>query len=83
MHADMCTPSNTCVGTGICFDMQGRPIVICNKGDEETQQFAYNYLAVPHTVDCLQGILAVIPMQLLSFHIAVLRGYDVSFFIVA
>jgi len=35
-------------------------------------------LEVPHTVDCLQGILTVIPMQLLSFHIAVLRGYDVS-----
>ncbi|KAL8587498.1 Glutamine--fructose-6-phosphate aminotransferase [isomerizing] 2 [Nucella lapillus] len=57
---------------------QGRPIVICNKGDEETQKFAYNYVAVPHTVDCLQGIPTVIPMQLLSFHIAVLRGYDVD-----
>ena len=32
---------------------------------------------MPHTVDCLQGVLTVIPMQLLSFHIAVLRGYDV------
>jgi glucosamine 6-phosphate synthetase-like amidotransferase/phosphosugar isomerase protein len=36
------------------------------------------FIAVPHAVDCLQGILTVIPMQLLSFHIAVLRGYDVS-----
>lgn len=34
-------------------------------------------MEVPHTVDCLQGVLTVIPMQLLSFHIAVLRGYDV------
>ncbi|KAK2177478.1 hypothetical protein NP493_596g00005 [Ridgeia piscesae] len=54
----------------------GRPILICNKGDLETQKFAYKMLEVPHTVDCLQGILTVIPMQLLSFHIAVLRGYD-------
>ena len=28
--------------------------------------------------DCLQGILTVVPLQLLSFHIAVLKGYDVS-----
>lgn len=34
-------------------------------------------MEVPQTVDCLQGVLTVIPMQLLSFHIAVLRGYDV------
>uniref|UniRef100_H3CBE4 glutamine--fructose-6-phosphate transaminase (isomerizing) n=1 Tax=Tetraodon nigroviridis TaxID=99883 RepID=H3CBE4_TETNG len=34
---------------------------------------------VPHCVDCLQGILSVIPLQLLSFHLAVLRGgYDVD-----
>lgn len=44
----------------------------------ETQKHAYKFLDVPHNVDCLQGILTVIPMQLLSFHIAVLRGYDVS-----
>lgn len=34
-------------------------------------------IELPHTVDCLQGILSVIPLQLLSFHLAVLRGYDV------
>ena len=33
---------------------------------------------MPDLVDCLQGILTVIPLQLLSFHIAVLRGFDVS-----
>ncbi|XP_013402666.1 glutamine--fructose-6-phosphate aminotransferase [isomerizing] 2 isoform X8 [Lingula anatina] len=56
----------------------GRPIVVCNKGDAETQSHAYKIVDVPYTVDCLQGILTVIPMQLLSFHIAVLRGYDVD-----
>ena len=40
---------------------------------------AYKSIEVPETVDCLQGIVCVLPMQLLSFHIAVLRGYDVSF----
>ncbi|PFX19190.1 Glutamine--fructose-6-phosphate aminotransferase [isomerizing] 1 [Stylophora pistillata] len=57
---------------------QGRPILICNKGDEEVKSHAFRTLEVPRTVDCLQGILSVIPLQLLSFHIAVLRGYDVD-----
>ena len=33
---------------------------------------------IPKVADCLQGILTVVPLQLLSFHIAVLKGYDVS-----
>lgn len=57
---------------------EGRPIVICEKGDFETQGFASRFIEVPHTVDCLQGILTVIPMQLLSYHIAVLRGCNVD-----
>ena len=48
-----------------------------NKGDEEILQHGKKHIQVPLTVDCLQGILTVIPMQLLSFHIAMLRGYDV------
>ncbi|XP_043526899.1 glutamine--fructose-6-phosphate aminotransferase [isomerizing] 2-like isoform X1 [Frieseomelitta varia] len=56
----------------------GKPIVICEEGDEETKMFADRVLEVPKTVDCLQGILTVIPMQLLSFHIAVLRGCNVD-----
>lgn len=56
----------------------GRPIVICEKGDDETQALASKTLEVPHTVDCLQGILTVIPMQLLSYHIAVLKGCNVD-----
>ncbi|XP_043272646.1 glutamine--fructose-6-phosphate aminotransferase [isomerizing] 2-like isoform X2 [Venturia canescens] len=57
---------------------EGRPIVICEDGDEETKALAARCLEVPRTVDCLQGILTVIPMQLLSFHIAVLRGCNVD-----
>lgn len=57
---------------------EGRPIVICEEGDTETQSFASKYIEVPHTVDCLQGILTVIPMQLLSYHIAVLKGCNVD-----
>lgn len=56
----------------------GKPILICEKGDVETMAMAFKSLEVPHTVDCLQGILTVIPLQLLSYHIAVLRGCNVD-----
>ncbi|KAG5666873.1 hypothetical protein PVAND_014881 [Polypedilum vanderplanki] len=56
----------------------GQPIVICEENDKETMVFAHKVLEVPKTVDCLQGILTVIPMQLLSYHIAVLRGCNVD-----
>ncbi|XP_031443260.1 glutamine--fructose-6-phosphate aminotransferase [isomerizing] 2-like isoform X2 [Clupea harengus] len=57
---------------------QGRPIIICSEQDADTMKYAYQTIELPHTVDCLQGILSVIPLQLLSFHLAVLRGYDVD-----
>ncbi|CAF0833968.1 unnamed protein product [Rotaria sordida] len=56
----------------------GQPILICNDDDEELIKLENRRITVPRTVDCLQGILCVVPMQLLSFHIAVLRGYDVD-----
>lgn len=56
---------------------QGRPIILCCQDDPEVTRDAYQTIELPHTVDCLQGILSVIPLQLLSFHLAVLRGFDV------
>jgi glucosamine--fructose-6-phosphate aminotransferase (isomerizing) len=56
----------------------GNPIVICNAGDVETQKLAYKSIEVPEQVDCLQAILCVIPLQLLSLHIAELRRCDVD-----
>lgn len=56
----------------------GRPILICEENDVETMSYAERYLEIPRTVDCLQGVLTVIPMQLLSYHIAVLRGCNVD-----
>ncbi|KAK7146514.1 hypothetical protein R3I93_014076 [Phoxinus phoxinus] len=57
---------------------QGRPIVICDTEDYETINSSSRTIKVPHCLDCLQGILCVIPLQLLSFHLAVLRGFDVD-----
>jgi len=56
----------------------GRPIIICDKDDKETASHAFMTFEIPHTVDCLQGILTVIPLQLLAYHIAVLRGLNVD-----
>ncbi|KAK6633924.1 Glutamine--fructose-6-phosphate aminotransferase [isomerizing] 2 [Polyplax serrata] len=56
----------------------GRPIIICEKDDIETASMGYKTLEIPHVVDCLQGILTVIPMQLLSYHIAVLKDCNVD-----
>lgn len=58
----------------------GKPLIIGNTGDQELTDLEHKLglIQVPKTVDCLQGILSVIPMQLLSFHIAVLRGFDVD-----
>uniref|UniRef100_U5EXS6 glutamine--fructose-6-phosphate transaminase (isomerizing) n=1 Tax=Corethrella appendiculata TaxID=1370023 RepID=U5EXS6_9DIPT len=56
----------------------GRPFIICEENDDETKQFASKALEIPKTVDCLQGILTIIPIQLLSYHMAVLRGCNVD-----
>lgn len=56
---------------------KGQPIVICNKDDPEAPKTSRSIL-VPKTVDCLQGIINVIPLQLLSYHLAVLHGVDVD-----
>jgi len=36
-------------------------------------------LEVPRTVDALQGLLNMVPLQLLSYHLAVMHGVDVDF----
>ncbi|WRT67797.1 glutamine-fructose-6-phosphate transaminase (isomerizing) [Kwoniella shivajii] len=57
---------------------KGRPIIICNE-DDDTVSDAAKCIRVPQTVDCLQGLINVIPLQLLSYHLAVMNGVDVDF----
>jgi glucosamine--fructose-6-phosphate aminotransferase (isomerizing) len=60
---------------------KGNPILICEEGDEKTIAYVPkhgDYIEVPKTVDALQGILTVIPMQLISYHMAVLKGCNVD-----
>jgi glucosamine--fructose-6-phosphate aminotransferase (isomerizing) len=57
---------------------KGRVIAIVTEGDEIIGKMADYVLEVPETMNAFSGILAVIPLQLLSYHIAVLRGCDVD-----
>jgi glucosamine--fructose-6-phosphate aminotransferase (isomerizing) len=57
---------------------RGRIIVICNQGDEEVAEMADHVITIPQTLDFLYPILTVLPLQLLAYHIAVMRGCDVD-----
>ncbi|KXN66146.1 SIS domain-containing protein [Conidiobolus coronatus NRRL 28638] len=57
---------------------KGQPIIICNEGETKIDGAAKT-ISIPSTADCVQGILTIIPIQLLSYHLAVLRGVDVDF----
>ncbi|KAL2399665.1 Glutamine-fructose-6-phosphate aminotransferase [isomerizing] [Exophiala dermatitidis] len=57
----------------------GRPIVICNKDDPEFPPDKTERIEVPKTVDCLQGLLNVIPLQLIAYWLAVAEGLNVDF----
>ncbi|KAK9477791.1 hypothetical protein V1514DRAFT_320749 [Lipomyces japonicus] len=59
----------------------GNPIIICNKDENAFSKLktTYRTLEVPATVDCLQGLLNVIPLQLMSYWLAVKKGFDVDF----
>ncbi|KIO26050.1 hypothetical protein M407DRAFT_74993 [Tulasnella calospora MUT 4182] len=57
---------------------KGQPIIICNEDDASISKTAKT-IRIPGTVDCLQGLLNIIPLQLLSYHLAILNGFDVDF----
>lgn len=57
---------------------KGQPIIICNDDDQDIAKDAKT-IRVPRTVDCLQGLLTVVPLQLLSYHLATAAGVDVDF----
>ncbi|TFK26088.1 L-glutamine D-fructose 6-phosphate amidotransferase [Coprinopsis marcescibilis] len=57
---------------------KAQPIVLCNEDDDGIPANAKT-IRVPKTVDALQGLLNIIPLQLLSYHLAVINGCDVDF----
>lgn len=57
---------------------KGRPIILCNPGEHEFSDDQSEKIEIPRTVDCLQGLLNVIPLQLVSYWLAVTEGLNVD-----
>jgi glutamine---fructose-6-phosphate transaminase (isomerizing) len=58
---------------------RGGPIIaVASEGDEETAERADEVIFIPDVPEYLQPLVAVVPLQLLAYHIAVLRGCDVD-----
>jgi glucosamine--fructose-6-phosphate aminotransferase (isomerizing) len=56
----------------------GRVIALCSQGDQEVRDKAEVTLELPELSDDLDPILLSVPLQLLAYHIAVLKGTDVD-----
>ena len=57
---------------------KGKVIAIATEGDTNIESVANHVIYIPNTLPMLTPILAAIPLQLLAYHIAVLRGCDVD-----
>lgn len=58
-----------------------RLYIVCNEGDENMRALeakGVKLIEVPETVECLQPIINIVPLQLLSYHLTVLRGFNVD-----
>lgn len=54
---------------------QGRPILIMTEGDDLIDKSKTSAcIEIPKTVDCLQGLLNVVPLQLMSYYLSVAAG---------
>jgi len=56
----------------------GKIIVVATEGDENIKGQADHLITIPDAPEVLQPILTVVPLQLLAYHAAVLRGHDVD-----
>ena len=56
----------------------GKIIAIVTKGDTQVRDLADHVIEIPETSDALSPLLTTIPLQLLSYHIAVMRGCNVD-----
>ena len=56
----------------------GKVIALVSKGDETISKIADEVIELPDTEECLEPLLATIPLQLLAYHIAVCKGKNVD-----
>jgi len=57
---------------------KGKIIAIVTQGDSVVRELADHVIEIPETPDALVPLLSVIPFQLISYHIAVMRGCNVD-----
>jgi glutamine---fructose-6-phosphate transaminase (isomerizing) len=57
---------------------EGSVLTITEDGNNELDRLSEHVIRVPSTLPMLEPLLTVIPLQLLSYHIAVMRGCNVD-----
>jgi len=58
---------------------RGGPVIaIASAGDIDVEARADEVITIPEVPEYLQPLVAVVPLQLLAYHIALLRGCDVD-----
>ena len=57
---------------------EGRVIALISEDDEVIRHLADEVIELPNTIECLEPLIATIPLQLLAYHIAVCKGKDVD-----
>ncbi len=57
---------------------KGKIIAIINEGDETVKKLADHSIEIPESEEMLVPLIATIPLQLLSYHIAVMRGCNID-----
>ena len=56
----------------------GHIIAVVTEGDEQVKSMVDEVIEIPETLGCLAPLLSVIPLQLLSYHVAVAKGLNVD-----
>ena len=56
----------------------GRVIALVSKGDNTIAKIADEVIELPDVLECLEPLVATIPLQLLAYHVAVCKGKDVD-----
>jgi glucosamine--fructose-6-phosphate aminotransferase (isomerizing) len=57
---------------------KGKIFAIITEGDETIKPLADHYIEIPESDELLMPLLTVIPLQLLSYHVAIMRGCNVD-----
>jgi glucosamine--fructose-6-phosphate aminotransferase (isomerizing) len=57
---------------------KGKIIAVVNKGDTQIRALADHIIEVPETEEVLSPLITIVPLQLLAYHIAILRGCNVD-----